>query len=168
MPYQLVVSLEFQVAFLTLVTKTRRPRETPFHIIHQNLIARLVLIGFPRFLPGVLEPHHNDSWSESQQLGQVLQIVIFGIGILVKELLEHFNLVVREAGPVGSFPMDAHILVASRREALLMVLRRAWLRELLVLHVGVGRKIVQHLAEAVWFCRLSKGRRKRSRVVREA
>jgi len=64
--------------------------------------------------------------------------------------------------------MDAHILVASRREALLMVLRRAWLRELLVLHVGVGRKIMQHLAEAVWFCRLSKGRRKRSRVVREA
>ena len=142
MPYQLVVSLEFQVAFFTLVTKTRRPRETPLHIIHQNLVARLVLIGFPRFLSRVLEPNHNDSWSESQQLGQVLQIVIFGIGILVKELLEHFNLVVREAGPVGSFPMDAHVLVAPGREALLVVLRRARLRELLVLHVGVGCEIV--------------------------
>ena len=64
MPNQLVVSLEFQVAFLTLVTKTWCPSEPALHIIiHHALVRRLIFISFPRLLSGILKPDNDNSWS---------------------------------------------------------------------------------------------------------
>ena len=115
-------------------------------IIHHALVGWLIFISFPGLLSGILKPDHDDSWSQSQQFGEILEIIILGVGILLKELLEHFDLVVAEPRPVCSLAVYGHVLLA-RREPVLAALGRGGLAQLT--HVAVDGQIVKHLAEAV-------------------
>ena len=142
MSYQLIVPLEDEEALLALVVATGRPGESAAVLPFLGVGRRLVLVDLPRLLPGILEPDHNDPWAEAEQLGEVLEVVVFGIGIVFKKLLQDFDLVVCESGPVGSFSlMTGSLLTLRSRRSLLLGL-------LICHHVSQGiEKIGQSTAQ---------------------
>ena len=76
----------------------------------------------------------------------MLNIISSGVGILLKELLEHFDLVVAEPRPVGSLAVNGHVLLAGG-ESVVTALGGGGLAQLT--HVAVDGQVVEHLAEAV-------------------
>ena len=102
MPDELVVSLEHQQTLFALVIEARGPGEATRSLVIR-VKARLILINLPRFLTGVLEPHYDHAGTEAEQFGQIFQIIVLGIRIVFEKLLQYFDLIVREPGPVGSF-----------------------------------------------------------------
>lgn len=61
----------------------------------------LVLIALASFLACILEPHHNDPGWQVEHSGQLLNFIILRIGVSVKEILKHPQLVISESGPGG-------------------------------------------------------------------
>ena len=106
-PDQLVVALEDQQALLALIVETRCAGE-PTGTFVVGVQTRLVLVDLSRLLSRVLEPDNNHSGAEGQQLGKVFQVIILWVGVVLKELLQHFDLVVREPGSVGPFGVRRH------------------------------------------------------------
>ena len=109
MPDELIVALEDEETLFALIVAPGSPGESSAVLALSSCSSRCSLIGrglvfvdLPCLLPGVLEPHHNHPWAQAQQLGQVLQVVILGVGVVFEELLQDFDLVVCEPGPVGS------------------------------------------------------------------
>lgn len=63
----------------------------------------LIFVDFPLFLPGILEPHDNDSRRQKQQLAQVLQIAVLRVRIVLEKFLQNFDLIVSKARPIRPF-----------------------------------------------------------------
>ena len=83
---QLVVLLEHGTAFLAQVVEAGRSLERgPAALL--RLRSRLVLVDLSGFLARVLEPDHDDPGAEVQNLGKVVQLVVLGVGVLLKVLL---------------------------------------------------------------------------------
>ena len=92
---KLVVTLEDQQAFLALVVEARGPGKSSCPIIVW-INGWLVLVDLTGLLSGILEPNNYDARTKAKQLGKVLKVVIFGICIVFKELLQHLDLIVSE------------------------------------------------------------------------
>ena len=99
---ELVISLEHQQTLLTLIIEARGASEAPGSLVIW-VQTRLILINLASFLTGVLKPDNNHTRTEAEQFGQILQVIILGIRIVFKKLLQHFDLIVSEPGPVGAF-----------------------------------------------------------------
>ena len=98
---QLVVPLEHLHALFALVVEARSPLE----LARVGVVVRrrrLVLVHFACLLPRVLEPHDDHSGRQVEQLGQVLEIVVFGVRVRLEELLQHLNLVIGETCSIGT------------------------------------------------------------------
>lgn len=107
MAYEFIVALENQQTLLTLVVEAWSSLESVGAAIidtWRRFHWRLVLVNLSGLLSGILEPNYNYSRAEIQQFGQVFQIIIFRIGIVLKEFLQYFYLVVGEARAVGPLP----------------------------------------------------------------
>ena len=104
---ELIIALEDKQALLALVVAACSLGEPPALFVGSSsswrlINGRLVLIDLPCLLPGVLEPDNDDPRAQSKELGKIFQVVILGVGVVFKELLEDFDLVVREPGAIGS------------------------------------------------------------------
>ena len=85
-PDQLVVALEDQQALLALIVEARCAGE-PTGTLVVGVEARLVFVDLSRLLSGILEPDNNYPWTEGEQLGKVFQVIVFWVGVVLKELL---------------------------------------------------------------------------------
>ena len=100
---QLIVTLENKQTLLALVVAASSSCKTSLIFIGQwGIRWRLVLIDLSCFLASILKPDNNDSRAQSKQLWKVLQIVIFGVSIVLKELLQDLDLIVSEPCSVSS------------------------------------------------------------------
>ena len=99
---ELVISLEHQQTLFTLIIEARGASEAPGSLVIW-VQTRLILINLASFLTGDLKPHNNHTRTEAEQFGQILQVIILGIRIVFEKLLQHFDLIVCEPGPVSAF-----------------------------------------------------------------
>ena len=98
---QFVVALEDKEAFFALVVESWCSLESTssfFRGVHR----RLIFVDLPCLLPRILKPDHNHTRTEAQQFTQIFQVIVLRIRIVLKEFLQHFDLVVCESGPIGS------------------------------------------------------------------
>ena len=131
MPDKLVIPLKHQKALLALVVETGGSGESTSSIII-GIQRRLIFVDFASFLSGILEPDDNDTRTETQQFRKVFQIIVFRVGIVLKEFLQHFDLVVSESGSVGPFAL---MPTGASRRRLTLRCRRS-LRLLVGHHIG--------------------------------